>query len=305
MTQQAVLHLVSCMLFSFLLEVFATPSTMRKRYTIIHPPSRHPADPIHKDLSRPPSKIIRSSSSAFQNPQSYRPDTQDTKMVDIQLKRAQIEEEYINAKNRLDFNRRRNNLAGDRLKQDQQEVALFLEKLREVRALEREYFQLYPEQNEMESDEIYDTTGNEIQMNLSNDANDAIEDEKPDRNEMSENEEAFDSKRAELNSEEREPTSSATFSPIRKRIMFKSDAMGKVQRTLVKYERKVSNLATELQSSSTETPKSSNASPPKQYRYLYKRNKGSFRGFIPLRPLRRSSKALFPLRAILSRDRCV
>ena len=34
-----------------------------------------------------------------------------------------------------------------------------------------------PEQNEMESDEIYDTTGNEIQMNLSNDVNDAIEDE--------------------------------------------------------------------------------------------------------------------------------
>ena len=98
-------------------------------------------------------------------------------MVDIQLKRAQIEEEYINAKNRLDFNRRRNNLVGDRLKQDQQEVALFLEKLREVRALEREYFQLNPEQNEMESDEIYDTTGNEIQMNLSNDVNDAIEDE--------------------------------------------------------------------------------------------------------------------------------
>ena len=98
-------------------------------------------------------------------------------MVDIQLKRAQIEEKYINAKNRLDFNRRRNNLVGDRLKQDQQEVALFLEKLREVRTLEREYFQLNPEQNEMESDEIYDTTGNEIQMNLSNDVNDAIEDE--------------------------------------------------------------------------------------------------------------------------------
>ena len=279
---------------------------MRKRYTFIHPPSRHPADSVQKDLSRPPSKIIRSSSSssssAFRNSQSYRSDTQDTKMVDIQLKRAQIEEKYINAKNRLDFNRRRNNLVGDRLKQDQQEVALFLEKLREVRTLEREYFQLNPEQNEMESDEIYDTTGNEIQIN---DGRDAIEDEKPDHDEMSENEEAFDSERAELNSKEREPTSSATFSPIRKRIMFKSDAMGKVQRTLVKYERKVSNLANELQSSSTETPKSSNASPPKQYRYLYKRNKGSFRGFIPLRPLRRSSKALFPLRAIRSRDRRV
>ena len=125
----------------------------------------------------------------------------------------------------------------------------------------------------MESDEIYDTTDNEIQIN---DGRDAIEDEKPDHDEMSENEEAFDSKRAELNSEEREPTSSGTFSPIRKRIMFKSDAMGKVQRTLVKYERKASKLATELQSSSTETPKSSNASPPKQHRYLYKRNKGSF-----------------------------
>ena len=177
MTQQAALYLVSCLFYSLLLEVFATPSMMRKRYIIIHPQSRHPANAIQKDLSRPPSKIIRSSSSAFQNPQSYRPDTQDTKMVDIQLKRAQIEEEYINAKNRLDFNRRRNNLAGDRLKQDQQEVVLFLEKLREVRALEREYFQLNPEQNEMESDEIYDTTGNEIQMNLSNDVNDAIEDE--------------------------------------------------------------------------------------------------------------------------------
>ena len=306
MTQHTVLHLVSCTLFSLLLEMFSTPPMMRKRYTFIHPPSRHPADSVQKDLSRPPSKIIRSSSSssssAFRNSQSYRSDTQDTKMVDIQLKRAQIEEKYINAKNRLDFNRRRNNLVGDRLKQDQQEVALFLEKLREVRTLEREYFQLNPEQNEMESDEIYDTTGNEIQIN---DGRDAIEDEKPDHDEMSENEEAFDSERAELNSKEREPTSSATFSPIRKRIMFKSDAMGKVQRTLVKYERKVSNLANELQSSSTETPKSSNASPPKQYRYLYKRNKGSFRGFIPLRPLRRSSKALFPLRAIRSRDRRV
>lgn len=29
----------------------------------------------------------------------------------------------------------------------------------------------------MESDEIYDTTDSEIQMNLSNDTNDAIEDE--------------------------------------------------------------------------------------------------------------------------------
>ena len=260
-----------CTLFSLLLEMFSTPPMMRKRYTFIHPPSRHPADPIQKDLSRPPSKIIRSSSSssssAFRNSQSYRSNTQDTKLADIQLKRAQIEEKC------LDFNRRRNNLAGDRLKQDQQEVALFLEKLREVRTLEREYFQLNPEQNEMESDEIYDTTDNEIQIN---DGRDAIEDEKPDHDEMSENEEAFDSERAELNSKEREPTSSATFSPIRKRIMFKSDAMGKVQRTLVKYERKVSKLATELQSSSTETPKSSNASPPKQYRYLYKRNKGSF-----------------------------
>ena len=278
MTQQAALYLVSCLFYSLLLEVFATPSMMRKRYIIIHPQSRHPANAIQKDLSRPPSKIIRSSSSfsfssAFRNPHPYRSDTQDTKLADIQLKRAQIEEKYINAKNRLDFNRRRNNLVGDRLKQDQQEVALFLEKLREVRTLEREYFQLNPEQNEMESDEIYDTTDNEIQIN---DGRDAIEDEKPDHDEMSENEEAFDSERAELNSKEREPTSSATFSPIRKRIMFKSDAMGKVQRTLVKYERKVSKLATELQSSSTETPKSSNASPPKQYRYLYKRNKGSF-----------------------------
>ena len=276
MTQQAALYLVSCLFYSLLLEVFATPSMMRKRYIIIHPQSRHPANAIQKDLSRPPSKIIRSSSSfssAFRNPHPYRSDTQDTKLADIQLKRAQIEEKYINAKNRLDFNRRRNNLVGDRLKQDQQEVALFLEKLREVRSLEREYFQLNPEQNEMESDEIYDTTDNEIQIN---DGRDAIEDEKPDHDEMSENEEAFDSERAELNSKEREPTSSATFSPIRKRIMFKSDAMGKVQRTLVKYERKVSKLATELQSSSTETPKSSNASPPKQYRYLYKRNKGSF-----------------------------
>lgn len=77
----------------------------------------------------------------------------------------------------MDFNRRRNNLAGDRLKQDQQEVALFLEKLREVQSLEREYFQLNPEQNEMESDEIYGTTDSEIEMNLSNDASDTIEDE--------------------------------------------------------------------------------------------------------------------------------
>ena len=182
MTQHTVLHLVSCTLFSLLLEMFSTPPMMRKRYTFIHPPSRHPADSVQKDLSRPPSKIIRSSSSfsfssALRNPQPYRSDTQDTKLADIQLKRAQIEEKYINAKNRLDFNRRRNNLVGDRLKQDQQEVALFLEKLREVRTLEREYFQLNPEQNEMESDEIYDTTGNEIQMNLSNDVNDAIEDE--------------------------------------------------------------------------------------------------------------------------------
>ena len=98
------------------------------------------------------------------------------KLADIQLKRAQIEEKYINAKNRLDFNRRRNNLAGDRLKQDQQEVALFLEKLREVQSLERECFQLNPEQNDMESDEIYDTTDSEIDMNLSNDASDTIED---------------------------------------------------------------------------------------------------------------------------------
>lgn len=179
MTQQTTIHLVSCMFYSLLLEVFATPSMMRKRYIIIHPPSRHPADPIQADLSRPPSKIIKSSSSsfsssAFRNPQSYRSDTQDTKLADIQLKRAQIEEKYINAKNRLDFNRRRNNLAGDRLKQDQQEVALFLEKLREVRSLEREYFQLNPEQNDMESDGIYDTTDSEIRMNLSNDASDAI-----------------------------------------------------------------------------------------------------------------------------------
>ena len=92
------------------------------------------------------------------------------------IERAQIEEKYINAKNRLDFNRRRNNLAGDRLKQDQQEVALFLEKLREVQSLERECFQLNPEQNDMESDEIYDTTDSEIDMNLSNDASDTIED---------------------------------------------------------------------------------------------------------------------------------
>ena len=175
MTQQTTIHLVSCLFYSLLLEVFATPSMMRKRYIIFHPPSRHPADPIQADLSRPPSKIIRSfSSSAFRNPQSYCSDTQDTKLADIQLKRAQIEEKYINAKNRLDFNRRRNNLAGDRLKQDQQEVALFLEKLREVRSLEREYFQLNPEQNDMESDGIYDTTDSEIQMNLSNDASDAI-----------------------------------------------------------------------------------------------------------------------------------
>ena len=158
--------------------MFVTPSILRKRYIIIHPPSHHPADPIQKDLSRPPSKIIRSSSSsAFRNPQSYISDTQDTKLADIQLKRAQIEEKYINAKNRLDFNKRRNNLADDRLKQDQQEVALFLEKLREVRSLEREYFQLNPEQNEIESDEIYDTTDSEIEMDLSKDASDAIEDE--------------------------------------------------------------------------------------------------------------------------------
>ena len=180
MTQQAALYLVSCLFYSLLLEVFATPSMMRKRYIIIHPQSRHPANAIQKDLSRPPSKIIRSSSfsfsSAFRNPHPYRSDTQDTKLADIQLKRAQIEEKYINAKNRLDFNRRRNNLAGDRLKQDQQEVALFLEKLREVQSLERECFQLNPEQNDMESDEIYDTTDSEIDMNLSNDASDTIED---------------------------------------------------------------------------------------------------------------------------------
>lgn len=89
MTQEAAIHLVSCMFYSLLLEVFATPSMMRKRYIIIHPPSRHPADPIQTDLSRPPSKIIRSSSSsAFRNSQTYRSDTQDTKLTDIQLKRA-------------------------------------------------------------------------------------------------------------------------------------------------------------------------------------------------------------------------
>ena len=168
MTQQAALYLVSCLFYSLLLEVFATPSMMRKRYIIIHPQSRHPANAIQKDLSRPPSKIIRSSSSFSFSSAS--------KLADIQLKRAQIEEKYINAKNRLDFNRRRNNLAGDRLKQDQQEVALFLEKLREVQSLERECFQLNPEQNDMESDEIYDTTDSEIDMNLSNDASDTIED---------------------------------------------------------------------------------------------------------------------------------
>ena len=157
----------------------------------------------------------------------------------------------------------------------------------------------------MESDEIYDTTDSEIQMNLSNDASDAVEDENPDHDETSENKEVFDSKQADLNPKERESLSSSAPSPIRKRIMFKSDALGRVQRTLVKYERKVPKLANETQSNSTETPKSSNASPPKQYRHLYKRNKGSFRGFIPLRPLRRSSKALFTLRTVLNRDCCM
>ena len=204
----------------------------------------------------------------------------------------------------MDFNRRRNNLAGDRLKQDQQEVALFLEKLREVRTLEREYFQLNPEQNEMESDEIYDTTDSEIQMNLSNDANDANEDEKPDRDEVSETKEDFDSKQTESNSIEHEQSSLAP-SSVKKRILFKSDAMGKVQRTLVKYERKVSKLGNEPQNSPLETQKSSIASPPKQYRSVYKQNKGSSRCFVRFRPLRRSSEAVFAIRAILSRDRSV
>lgn len=285
--------------------MFATPSFLRKRYTIIHPPSRRPTNPFQKDFTRPPSRIIRTiSTSASRNSKSYGPDTQDTKLTDIQLKRAQIEEKYINAKNRLDFNRRRNNLAGDRLKQDQQEVALFLEKLREVRTLEREYFQLNPEQNEMESDEIYDTTDSEIQMNLSNDANDANEDEKPDRDEVSETKEDFDSKQTESNSIEHEQSSLAP-SSVKKRILFKSDAMGKVQRTLVKYERKVSKLGNEPQNSPLETQKSSIASPPKQYRSVYKQNKGSPRCFVRFRPLRRSSEAVFAVRAILSRDRSV
>ena len=312
---------MSCFLYALLLEVFATPSFLRKRYTIIHPPSRRPTNPFQKDFTRPPSRIIRTiSTSASRNSKSYGPDIQDTKLTDIQLKRAQIEEKYINAKNRLDFNRRRNNLAGDRLKQDQQEVALFLEKLREVRTLEREYFQLNPEQNEMESDEIYDTTDSEIQMNLSNDANDANEDEKPDRDEVSETKEDFDSKpdrdkvsetkedfdskQTESNSIEHEQSSLAP-SSVKKRILFKSDAMGKVQRTLVKYERKVSKLGNEPQSSPLETQKSSIASPPKQYRSVYKQNKGSSRCFVRFRPLRRSSEAVFAIRAILSRDRSV
>lgn len=285
--------------------MFATPSFLRKRYTIIHPPSHRPTNPFQKDFTRPPSRIIRTiSTSVSRNSKSYGPDTQDTKLTDIQLKRAQIEEKYINAKNRLDFNRRRNNLAGDRLKQDQQEVALFLEKLREVRTLEREYFQLNPEQNEMESDEIYDTTDSEIQMNLSNDANDANEDEKPDRDKVSETKEDFDSKQTESNSIEHEQSSLAP-SSVKKRILFKSDAMGKVQRTLVKYERKVSKLGNEPQNSPLETQKSSIASPPKQYRSVYKQNKGSPRCFVPFRPLRRSSEAVFAVRAILSRDRSV
>ena len=296
---------MSCFLYALLLEVFATPSFLRKRYTIIHPPSRRPTNPFQKDFTRPPSRIIRTiSTSASRNSKSYGPNTQDTKLTDIQLKRAQIEEKYINAKNRLDFNRRRNNLAGDRLKQDQQEVALFLEKLREVRTLEREYFQLNPEQNEMESDEIYDTTDSEIQMNLSNDANDANEDEKPDRDEVSETKEDFDSKQTESNSIEHEQSSLAP-SSVKKRILFKSDAMGKVQRTLVKYERKVSKLGNEPQNSPLETQKSSIASPPKQYRSVYKQNKGSSRCFVRFRPLRRSSEAVFAVRAILSRDRSV
>lgn len=296
---------MSCFLYALLLEVFATPSFLRKRYTIIHPPSRRPTNPFQKDFTRPPSRIIRTiSTSASRNSKSYGPDTQDTKLADIQLKRAQIEEKYINAKNRLDFNRRRNNLAGDRLKQDQQEVALFLEKLREVRTLEREYFQLNPEQNEMESDEIYDTRDSEIQMNLSNDANDANEDEKPDRDEVSETKEDFDSKQTESNSIEHEQSSLAP-SSVKKRILFKSDAMGKVQRTLVKYERKVSKLGNEPQNSPLETQKSSIASPPKQYRSVYKQNKGSSRCFVRFRPLRRSSEAVFAVRAILSRDRSV
>ena len=125
MAQETTLHHVSYMLCSLLLEVFTTPSILRERYIIIHSPSRHPADPIQRDLSRPPSKIISSSSSAFRNPQPYFSNAKDTKLADIQLKRAQIEEKSINAKNRLEFNRRRNNLTGDRLKQDQQEVAPF------------------------------------------------------------------------------------------------------------------------------------------------------------------------------------
>lgn len=296
--------------FPVILETLSTPSFLKKQYTDDHSPSTPPSTPTRTAIFHKPTKTVRTIPiPAFRKPKFYRAESQSTKLADIQFKRAQIEEKYIAAKNRLDFNKRRNNLAGDRLKREQQEVSLFLEKLREVQTLEREYFKLHPEPNKMESDEVYDTTDSEIQIDLSNQMSDEIENERPDSESANENKEGFDvKKQTELSSKGKEQSaalaSAAPFS-LRKRILFKSDAMGKVMRTLVKYERGLSKAISEAQDRPSEPLRSSIVSPPHQSRSFYKRNKGSFRDVLRLRPVRRCSKAFFSFRTTSVRDRSV
>lgn len=260
-----------------LLELFYIPSSLKKQETTAQSPSINPINPLKKGQFYPTSKIIRYfSTPAFRKPKFYRPEIRDTHFTDIQLKRAQLEEKYIDAKNRLDFNKRRNNLAGDRLKREQQEVALFLEKLRKARSLERKYIQQNSEPNEMESDEIYDTTDSEIQMDLSNPANDETDNEEMNSEGLKEVKEAFDSKQVEEKPKEVDQWISASPTAMKKRIRFKSDGMGKVVRTLVKYEEELKKVNNETQNTSSDSPKNSMASPPRPYRHVYKRNKGSF-----------------------------
>ena len=293
-------------LMMLLLELFYSASSLKKLETTAKSPSINPINPFKKGQFYPTSKIIRYfSTPAFRKPKFYRPEIRDTHFANIQLKRAQLEEKYIDAKNRLDFNKRRNNLAGDRLKREQQEVALFLEKLRKARSLERKYVQQNSEPNEMESDEIYDTTDSEIQMDLSNPANDETDNEETNSEGLKEVKEAFDLKQVEEKSKEVDQWISASPTAMKKRIRFKSDRMGKVVRTLVKYEEELKKVNNETQYTSSDSPKNSMASPPRPYRHVYKRNKGSFRVFVPRRSVRRGAKALFPLRAIPYRDRSV
>lgn len=126
----------------------------------------------------PPIQIIK----YFSTPEPKRvfghySEARDSKLTDIQRKRSQMEESFIDAKNRLLYNKLKNNLEGDRLKEEELEVKLFLTKLREARDLEREYLKLNPEENIGEIDEMYDTVDSDIRVDERNHFEEEIGDE--------------------------------------------------------------------------------------------------------------------------------